>query len=211
MKSSKLSERTGSNHQQDSTSQHLRTGTHRLCSRQRKLASQGRSDRPTDRRNNQCRRSNRIDRSISEIRRVADQHGHTCDSPDQTERQFPCEPLALQNQNVRNRHERRNRCHHDRRNSRWHLLFCPEKQPIVENENEDSQQCRRAPFSPRRRWRSLHPQPCVKGKASDQEPHPREEKWRYFAYSNANREKSGTPDKIDNPESQQNLPFRGMG
>ena len=52
--------------------------------------------------------------------------------------------------------------------------------------------------------------PAIKNESRNQETHRRQKKRRNFANANANREKCGSPHKIDDRESQQGLPRRAM-
>ena len=113
------------------------------------------------------------------------------------------EPLRPQKNNFRKRHERRDRRQHDRRNARRHTLLRPEQQPVIEYENQHGRVT--VPTSIRARSASARPARCIhqyKTAPLSKTASP-QKKRRHLAHTHPNRQKCGSPHKINNRERQQ--------
>src|SRR5579863_989057 len=114
--------------------------------------------------------------------------------------------LRPQKNDFSDRDEYRNRRQHDRRDARRHGAFRPEKQAVIQDEDENRENGSRRPLAPRRRRRSPHSHPAIQHQPRNQEPQARQQKRRHFADTDPDRQKSRSPDEINRREREQNLP-----
>ncbi len=120
------------------------------------------------------------------------------------------EPLGSQEQNLRQRHEHRDCGHHDRGDAGRHALLGPEQEAVVEDEDQKREQEDRHPLAAIRQGLALRDHPSEENESRDKEAHCREEKRRNLMNANANREKRGSPDEVNDREGEQGLPRRAM-
>ena len=140
MKITKFSQRGRRQSQQHSSGEHLRSRTHDFGRRKRQLAREHGRYRPTHGCNDQRHGARRVDRRPAEVQRAAHQHGHSANPDQERKGQADGEPLRSQENDFRQRHEHRDRGHHDRGNAGRHALLGPEQQSIVEDEDQNSEQ-----------------------------------------------------------------------
>src|ERR1039457_6943669 len=97
------------------------------------------------------------------------------------------------------------------RDARGHSAFSPEKQPVVENKNQDREKRGRAPLARSRRSCAPGAHPAVEYDSGNQETHARQKKWRNFAHPYADRQEGRAPHQIDNGEGEEHLPCTRLG
>lgn len=90
-------------------------------------------------------------------------------------------------------------------------MLCPEQKAVVADEDEQRKKDDGGPLLTC--WRSLTAgdRPKVEDEASDEETQGGEEKRRHFVDADADGEKSGPPDEVDNRERKEGLPRGAMG